>query len=169
VESTPLVFLNYRTDDQPWAAVLLDHLLSSKFGAESVFRDSRSIPPGTIFDHELLAAVRRAAVLLVMIGDRWLNARDTHGRRAIDSRTDWVRKEIAEAFSCGIIVVPVLIGETPTLVARDLPPAVRRLANCQYVRLQPRDPERDVEYLVRLLRTLVRRGSVHADAIADQP
>jgi TIR domain-containing protein len=170
VESTPLVFINYRTNDQPWAAVLLDHMLSSELGADSVFRDSRSIQPGTTFDHELLSAVRRTAVLLVLIGDRWLSTRDPHGRRAIDNRTDWVRREITEAFSCGTVVVPVLIGDTPTLAPRDLPPAVRRLATCQYVRLRPRDSERDVEHLVRLLPTILdRRGSINVGAIGDQP
>lgn len=155
MEPTPLVFINYRTTDQPWAAVLLDLKLSSEFGADSVFRDSRSIPPGTKFDHELLSAARHAAVLLVLIGDRWLNARDAHKRRAIDSRTDWVRREITEAFSCGTTVIPVLIGDTPTLVPSDLPPAVRQLATCQYIRLRPRDSERDVDHLVHLLFTLL--------------
>lgn len=160
MEGTPLVFINYRTSDQPWAAVLLDHMLSSEFGADSVFRDSRSIPPGATFDQELLSAVRRSGVLLVLIGDRWLTARDQHRRRAIDGRTDWVRREIIEAFNCGTIVVPVLIGDIPTLAPQDLPPAVRRLATCQYVRLRPRDAKQDVDHLINLLPTLLdRRGS----------
>ncbi|TCO59415.1 toll/interleukin-1 receptor domain-containing protein [Actinocrispum wychmicini] len=163
MELTPLVFINYRTNDQPWAAVLLDHVLSSEFGADSVFRASRSIPPGTTFDRELLSAVRRSGVLLVLIGDRWLNARDRYGRRAIDSRTDWVRREIAEAFSLGTIVVPVLIGDIPRLLPHDLPAAIRQLATCQYVRLRPRDSQQDVDHLLRLLPTLLERHSdIHA-------
>lgn len=152
---SPLLFVNYRSCDQPWAAVILDQLLSGRFGDDAVFLDSRSMAPGTEFDKTLLVAVRRSAVLLVVVGDRWAAAGDPLGRRLIDSRQDWVRREIVAAFSAGTTVVPVLIDETPQLRAETLPSSIRRLAACQYLRLRHRDAKQDLANLLQLMSQLI--------------
>lgn len=58
-----LVFINYRTLDQPGYATLIDRELVEQFGAQVVFRDSRSIRPGSDFASTILAvSARRFAV-----------------------------------------------------------------------------------------------------------
>jgi hypothetical protein len=153
--SSPLVFINYRDCDQPWAAVLLDHVLSRRLGDDAVFLDSRSVLPGAEFDQALLTAVQRSEVLLVVVGDQWLAAQGAHGRRLIDRRQDWVRREIAAAFASQTTVVPVLIGDAAVLRPETLPTNIRRLATCQYVRLRHRDSRQDLTHLLNLLPKLI--------------
>lgn len=158
------MFVNYRSGDQPWAAVILDQALSGRFGENAVFLDNRSMPPGTEFDKTLLVAVRRSTVLLVVVGDRWEAASDPHGNRRIDSRQDWVRREIVAAFSAGTTVVPVLIDETPLLRAETLPSSIRRLAACQYIRLRHRDARQDLANLLQWMSELID-GATPSDGL----
>ena len=64
------VFINYRGEDSQTAAALIDRELTSRFGRESVFLDSRSIPVGVDFAEELLGRLRTCSVVLVVIGPR---------------------------------------------------------------------------------------------------
>jgi len=112
-----------------------------------VFRASKSIAPGADFSEQILAAVRGAQTLLVVIGPRWLDASDADGRPRLRNPDDWVRREISQAFQYNIRVVPILLNaDLPA--ATDLPEDIRRLATCQYLRVHHRNSERDVEQLV---------------------
>ncbi|MFF1791125.1 toll/interleukin-1 receptor domain-containing protein [Kitasatospora sp. NPDC058243] len=137
----PDIFVNYRTSDQEAAATLIERELSRRFGSDRVFRASKSIKIGRRFPQELLTAVRRSSVLIAVIGPLWGEARTADGRRALDDPEDWTRKEIAEAFESGALVVPVLVGRTTRLDRHDLPPEIAELAECQYRRLDTRDAE----------------------------
>src|SRR5262249_43450184 len=95
------VFINYRGEDSHSYGALLYAELSRHFGAELVFLDSESIPAGADFVIQLLARVRGCAVLLAVVGPRWLSAADAEGRRRIDDPADWIRRELAEAFAVG--------------------------------------------------------------------
>ncbi|MFJ8043521.1 TIR domain-containing protein [Kitasatospora sp. NPDC096147] len=137
----PEIFVNYRTSDQGSTATLIERELSRRFGDDQVFRASKSIGIGQPFPMELLTAVRRSSVLLAVIGPRWMDARTTDGRRALDDPEDWIRREIIEAFECGVRVVPILVGGTSVLKRQDLPVTLARLADCQYRRYDDRDAE----------------------------
>jgi hypothetical protein len=141
------IFINYRTEDEPFGAVLLDHELSRRFGSSVVFRASKSIAPGADFSEQILTAVRGAQTLLVVMGPRWLDAHDAKGRRRLRNPDDWVRREIVEAFQYNIRVVPILLNADLPAEA-DLPEDIRRLAACQYLRVHHRNSQRDVEQLV---------------------
>jgi hypothetical protein len=171
--SSPRIFISYRGCDQPWAAAVVDHVLVQRFGDDSVFLSSRSIPPGAAFDTVLQVALRRSDVVLAIVGERWLTAKDGHGRRLIDARQDWVRREIAIALAEGKTVVPVLVGDVPRLHPRSLPASIRRLATCQYVRLRYREARQDLGHLVNVVSTLRCSQDgfhrVHATARASNP
>ncbi|MFB9833469.1 toll/interleukin-1 receptor domain-containing protein [Actinoallomurus acaciae] len=149
------VFVNYRTSDEETAAALLEHALSERFASNVFFRASKSIKPGDDFEEELLKGVRTSSVLLAVIGSHWLEVRDEHDVRKINKASDWVRREIVEAFDLGIRVVPVLIGETKPLQRDALPAGLERLATCQYVRLRNRDLEADLDRIAATLTELV--------------
>ncbi|MFF3068151.1 toll/interleukin-1 receptor domain-containing protein [Kitasatospora sp. NPDC057904] len=137
----PEIFVNYRTSDEDTTATLIERELSRRFGDERVFRASKSIRIGGRFPQELLTAVRRSTVLIAVIGPRWADARTADGRRALDDPEDWTRKEIAEAFESGALVVPVLVGRTTRLNRHTLPPEIAELADCQYRRFDNRDAD----------------------------
>lgn len=149
------VFVNYRTSDEENVAALLEHALSERFASDVFFRAAKSIKPGDDFEEALLRGVRRSSALLAVIGPRWLEVRDEHDVRKIDKASDWVRREIVEAFDLGIRVVPVLIGEAEPLRKDALPAGLERLATCQYVRLRSRDMEADLDRLATTLIELV--------------
>lgn len=98
--------------------VLLDRELSRQFGSDRVFQASRSIPVGSDFKEWLMSYPRRSSVLLAIIGPDWSAAGDGSGRRRLLDEKDWVRREIAEAFTLGIPVIPVLVNDAARLAGR---------------------------------------------------
>ncbi|WP_335932634.1 toll/interleukin-1 receptor domain-containing protein [Streptomyces sp. PTD5-9] len=143
----PLIFVNYRTQDAPEAATLIERELSRIFGGDNVFRASKSIGPGSRFPQKILTAVRRSHVLLAVIGPRWLEARTADGRGAVDDPDDWTCREIREAFESGAVVIPVLVARAERLRAADLPPELGVLAECQYRRFDHRSADADLSRL----------------------
>ncbi|GAA0830853.1 toll/interleukin-1 receptor domain-containing protein [Streptosporangium amethystogenes subsp. fukuiense] len=130
------VFINYRTGDGEKIAALLHEHLSKRFEGERTFLASASIPPGETYPDRLLSAVRRSSVVLAVIGEGW----SQHSR--LHDEDDWVRKEILEAFKCGIEVIPVLDGrKVERLNVADLPQELVRLADVQSVRLDLHEKE----------------------------
>ncbi|MFF4198956.1 TIR domain-containing protein [Nonomuraea sp. NPDC001831] len=124
------MFINYRTGDGEKTAALLEENLAHRFGNEHIFRASNAIPPGATYPEALLRAVRRSGLVLTVIGPNWSN----HPR--LHAEDDWVRKEIQEAFTCGIEVIPIIEGRTTErLDPADLPVPLQRLADVQSVRL----------------------------------
>jgi tetratricopeptide (TPR) repeat protein len=153
------VFINYRGEDSHSYGALLYTELSRHFGAELVFLDSESIPAGADFVVQLLARVRSCAVLLAVIGPRWLSAADAEGRRRIDDPADWIRRELAEAFAAGVQVIPVLTDGADLPGEADLPAEIAGLGRCQYRRLRHREASADLD---RLRADLVRADPVLA-------
>jgi hypothetical protein len=70
-----------------------------------VFKDLDSIEPGDDFAEVITVAVQSCAVLLAVIGARWLAAAGPDGRR-LDDPGDFVRLEIEAALARGVRVIP---------------------------------------------------------------
>lgn len=137
-----LVFISYRECDEPWVANWLCKELSDRLGQDQVFLDHRSIPPGEEYADLVLDKVRTSVLLLAIIGANWFAA-GPNGRLVDDPR-DWVRREIGTAFTSGVRVLPVLVGDVPDLIHDDLPADIRRLAALQRLRVRPKDRHQDV-------------------------
>jgi RES domain/TIR domain len=144
----PRFFINYRSDNGGLAAGLLDRELTRRLGDAAVFRDRRSIRPATDFPPEILDKVRGCRTLLVVVCPGWENTRLRDGGRRLDDPEDWVRKEIREAASYQVPIVPVLVGTRSSLAAEDLPEDIRFLADRQYLHLRAGFDERDIEIAV---------------------
>jgi hypothetical protein len=107
-----IVFINYRRTDAGWPADLLKSELGRSFGEAVVFLDVRGIDAGEDFEAALESRMRRATVLIVLIGSNWLHVDDRFGRRRLDQEHDWVRREIRIALQKpGCRVIPVLIDD----------------------------------------------------------
>src|SRR5215475_11272717 len=164
------VFINYRGEDSHSYGALLYRDLRRRFGRDSVFLDSESIPAGADFVAELAGRVRQSQVLLAVIGPSWLTATGPDGRRRIDDPDDWIRRELVEAFSAGVTVIPVLT-DNGTLPAEDeLPPDIAWLARRQYRMLRHRDASADLTRIRRDIRAVApelvpasRRGARSPD------
>ncbi len=131
------IFVSYRRDDAAFPASWLFERLANRFGESQVFKDISSIQLGDDFIEEIAAAVGSCAVLLAVIGDRWLTITDSDGRRRIDDPEDLVRLEIETALKRNVRVIPVLVGGAQMPRQGQLPDTLASLARRQALELNP--------------------------------
>ena len=79
--SADRIFISYRRDDTAYPAGWLYDKLVDHFGQAQVFKDIDSILLGDDFVEKITTAVGSCAVLLALIGNRWLTVTDNTGRR----------------------------------------------------------------------------------------
>lgn len=144
----PKFFVNYRRGDGDAASLMLHNELSCRFGESRVFRDTRSIPYGENFERVLLRAVHGCEAMLSVVGRTWEWCTDQAKNRRLENQEDWVRREILEAHTRGVEVIPVLLGNRMPLRKEDLPEPLRFLADVQYLHLPNGFEEPDVQLLV---------------------
>lgn len=148
-----IIFINYRRVDAGWPADLLASTLKRTFGENRVFLDVRGIDAGDEFAAVLEENLRRAAVLVVLIGSGWLHVQDKYGRRRLDKEADWVRNEIRAGLqrqSCRVI--PVLIDDAELPDEEEaLPEDIAALLERNRIRIRQTNSEDDIEALCKVL------------------
>ncbi|MEO7521616.1 MAG: toll/interleukin-1 receptor domain-containing protein [Gemmatimonas sp.] len=130
------IFLSYRREDTAGETGRLAEHLERQFGANRVFFDIDAIAPGTDFVGALDQALDSTAVVLVLIGRRWLTATNADGTRRIDDPNDFVHREIAKSLERDARVIPVLLQNVSMPSAAELPPALASLATRQAMSIQ---------------------------------
>ena len=170
------IFISYRREDSAGEAGRLAEHLARRFGEDRVFIDIDAIAPGTDFVVALDRALTDTKVVLVLIGRQWLGMTNANGVRRLDDPADFVRREIESALERGTWVLPVLVQNVAMPSARDLPPAIEKLASRQAMAIQHEefndDSARLADAIARLLdptapRTPIwKRPSMIAGAIA---
>ena len=123
------VFISYRRQDGGGWANHLAHDLRDRFSSERVFMDIDAIEAEVDFVKEITRAVVSSAALLAMIGPHWLSAADSSGPRRLDNPKDFIRLEIAIAWSRDIRIIPVLVGGARIPRPEDLPDHIRALSH----------------------------------------
>ena len=116
------IFISYRHSDCQAQANGLHDGLVHRLRNASLFMDLDSIPPGVDFEQHIRDEIRRSDVILVMIGDNWLDDRPGTNRRRIDEPNDFVRLEIENALAMpGVRIIPVLVEGAQMPAAEELP------------------------------------------------
>ena len=146
------IFINYRRDDSTSFAGRLHDRLAQDFGRENIFMDVDHIPAGVDFVVHLNNQVAACKVLLVVIGSKWLRAKDDGGHRRLDQPSDFVAVEIAAALSRDILVIPVLTDGARMPKESELPDALKSLARRQAIDVRQEHFGRDAEALVERIR-----------------
>src|SRR5215213_5189279 len=144
----PEIFVSYRRSDSTSAAGRLCDHLNARFGAVRVFRDIDSIEAGDDFDRAIGDALRTAVVVIVVIGPRWIDARDDRGRRRLHDPTDYVRREIEIALARDATLLPVLVEAAPPPTPEALPETLRPFARRQALELSDRRWNIDMAALI---------------------
>lgn len=142
------VFINYRRADTGHAAGRLRDMIVTRFGERSVFVDVEDIEPGTDYVEAIDGYVSSCVVMLVLIGDDWLTARDRDGNRRIDNPADRLRLEVESGLRNRTRVVPVLVDNASMPKTPDLPPSLVPLSRHQSVRLRHETFRPDAEHLL---------------------
>ena len=148
------VFISYRRSDcQPQANGLHDGL-SHRLESATIFMDIDSIPPGVEFEQHIRQEIEICDVVLVLIGDNWLDPIPGKDHRRIDDPDDFVRLEIESAFaSPRVKVVPVLVEGALMPRIAELPDSVQRLARINAIELSDQRWTADIERLADSWRT----------------
>jgi hypothetical protein len=161
------IFISYRQDDaKAWAISLRDNLAKA-FGEEHVFLDKDTLHAGTWRD-QLDAALAHCAVVLVVIGKRWLTASDAQGRRRLDMPDDVHRQEIIAALTRpGVTVIPVRVDDAPLPDAASLPEPLRPLLEQQARPMADSAARRAVD-LKLLIDDIQRATGLTARSLGDE-
>jgi hypothetical protein len=151
------IFISYRRDDAAGEAGRLGDHLARRFGPHAVFMDIDTIEPGTDFVVELDRALKSTAVVIVVIGRKWLTVTNPDGSRRIDDSTDFVRREIQTAFQRGTRVIPLLVQGAAMPSVADLPPELAPLATRQASAIQHEEFSADAQRLADAIASLIER------------
>lgn len=166
-----LIFISYRRSDSIDVTGRIYEHLTKLLTKHRVFKDVFSIAIGEDFRSKITASLKECRLLLVVIGDHWLDAASDDGRRRLDDPNDYVRIEIETALNHpGMVVIPVIIGKDVPK-AELLPASIRELAFKNGLRLRP-DPdfESDMQKLLQRIdgvlgisrRRMILRGTAMA-------
>jgi hypothetical protein len=161
------IFICYRRDDSAGFAGRLDDALTDEFGSDLVFRDLDDIVPGDDFADVITRAVGSCAVLLVVIGPRWLTLKGADGQLRLEHPLDYVRLEICQALEREIRVIPILVGGARMPGREDLPPALAALARRQAHEITESRWDYDVGALIRVLSAIPGIGPRAVDTPAE--
>lgn len=144
------IFISYRRDDATGYVHALRERLSTHFGSNQIFMDIDSIEPGLDFVEVIQSSVSSCAVVLALIGKRWLQP-----QRLNDSR-DFVRLEIETALEKNIRVIPVLLEGAPMPSSEELPGVLAPLARRQAFEISNRHFSDDLGQLTELLERILK-------------
>jgi TIR domain len=154
----PKIFLCYRREDTQGFVRGIYGNLAEKYGHEQVFRDIDSIPAGVRWSAWIESRVSQCSIMIVLIGNTWLSAKDNAGKRRLDSPKDWVRQEIKTALTRGIPIIPVRVQGAPMPSEEDLPPSIADLTAFQSAEVTDSRWDYDVGRLVEAIDNLIASG-----------
>jgi formylglycine-generating enzyme required for sulfatase activity len=149
------IFINYRRKLNLVEAQLLKKVLLRHFGKDSVFLDVSGLEGGQHWLHTLEAQVDAAAAMVSLIPKGWADLRDETGARRLDNPDDFVRFEIARAFSRRIPFVPLLLDGASMPGVGELPLNLVQLSFQQGMLLRGESFDDDGDKIGRRLKELI--------------
>jgi TIR domain len=156
------IFLCYRRADDPGYVQAILARLERVIPPQDIFIDIESIKPGTDFVQMIESRLRSCAVLLAIIGQKWLQITNERGTRSLDDPDDWVRQEITTAMQLEKTVIPVLVGPINAPSADQLPEPLKPLARKQALRLSHESFRADAQ---RLIAAIAQSLNPQAEAV----
>jgi TIR domain len=162
----PGIFISYRRSDSGDVTGRIYDRLVQSFGRDLVFKDVDGIPLGVAFDRHLSEVISNSACALIVIGPRWVSAKDSDGRTRITKDDDYVRMEVEASLAANIPVVPLFVSGGSMPLIYELPETMLELRkrNGIPVRADP-DFHNDMDRLISKIRPHV----VEQESAANQP
>jgi tol-pal system protein YbgF len=152
------IFINYRRALSLKDAQLLQKGLQRHFGQRGVFLDVSGLDGGDHWLHTLEKQVDASAAMVALIGPGWADVTDEKGSRRLDNPNDFVRFELARAFSRSLPVLPVLIDGADMPEVARLPTNLLPLTFPQAMHLRSQSLDDDADKIARRLRYLIAQS-----------
>lgn len=146
------IFINYRRSDSSGHAGRLHDYLRNYLGDERIFFDVATIQAGVNFEQKINNELDNSEAVLVLIGNQWLDSKNTEGNRRLDNPQDYVRFEIETALSKNIPVIPILLQGAEMPSKKELPDALSDLSRHNAIRLNDDHWYSDCNLLAGLLK-----------------
>jgi hypothetical protein len=163
------VFINYRREDAGPYARLMKIRLDQWFPDTSIFMDLDSIDVGADFAEAIESAVCSCAVVVVLIGRRWLTIADDEGRRRLDNPDDYVRFEIQAALERRIRVIPVLVDGAAAPRQQQLPHGLRQIARLNALEMSYSRYEYDETRLLAAIERILASETAEPTRVTASP
>ena len=163
--SAAQIFISYRRDDTAGYARAVYDALARRFSPQRVFIDVDDIAAGQPFDAAITQAVHGSLVLLVLIGPRWLAARNG-GPPRLNDPDDFVHQELAAGLTRGMRVIPLLFDGAVMPTEDQLPAPLRPLARRQALAIDAARFSADIDRLLMVLVEALGEPASVADAAA---
>jgi hypothetical protein len=149
------IFISYRRSDSKSDARSICQRLEKGFGKRRVFIDVDSIRPGENFQSVLRNDLEKCAIMVVVIGPRWLELLRSFGPTDSETIHDYVRLEVASALERKLPIFPVLVDGATMPEAKHLPDDLKPLAFRQAFSVRHDSFPRDMWQLEQELRRSV--------------
>jgi hypothetical protein len=104
--------------------------------------------------------VAECDAFLLVIGPEWAHSYDDRGRRRIEDPTNGTHIEIATAIARKTVIIPILLGGTRLLRAKDLPGPLQSIAELEPCLLRDETFQQDLVALFKLLSQRVLRRPI---------
>ena len=140
------IFVNYRRQDSQAITGRIDDHLREDFGAENVYRDVDSIPPGVDFALHIESALERCDLCIAVIGPSWASAR-------LADEADFVRLELEAMLRRDVPIIPVLVEGAALPKKDEIPQSLLPLLGRQWIRV---DSGGDFNFQVKRLTAAIR-------------
>jgi hypothetical protein len=148
------VFISYRRSDTKQMAGRVYERLSDEFSEQEIFFDIDTIPMGVNFREHISEAILESAVLLLLIGDKWLRPGPMRWF-ATRSAEDFVYTEIELSLEYGLPILPLLVDDAEMPKEHEVPKSIADfvLRNAALVR-SGRDFKKDMERVIENIKTM---------------
>lgn len=123
--------------------------------------DIGAIAAGDEFPQVIDRVLDEVDSMVVVIGQRWLDARGGGDTRRLDDPSDYVRQEILGALQRDIRIVPVLVDNVTMPDEHDLPEMLRPLARRSAVSVSDTRFDYDVRRLLEALQPVSEHSGTH--------
>lgn len=131
-----LIFVSYRRSDSGPIALALRPELELRLDGIPVFVDLNRINAATDFPEVLDDALKKAKVMLILIGADWTGLQP-NGERRISDPSDWVSKEVKRGLDHPSgAVLPILLNGAQMPPRGSLPSSLHKLCDLQALPLR---------------------------------
>lgn len=146
------IFISYRRADTAAMSRRIYDELVKRTGRPRVFRDVDTLMKGKDFRAGIERFILQSDVMLVLIGDQWLDIRDTEtSERRLDNLDDFVRIEIDMGLRHIQTVIPVLVNGASMPGEEELPTRLSSLAFKNAVQISEKTFDEDFDILMKAI------------------